>query len=598
MADNDWLNQYPVAEGDQSWLNDYPVAEQPPGEEFGPRTGETGRLSDPERDRAAWIEARRRDAIKQRGLLPGLSNFNERISEGMLFNIDRPMSGAMSWLSGDGYEYGKAVDAYADEMRDERMGIGGGATELVGGVLSPGAIVKGAGLAKTALISALEGAGGAVLEGENLATEGDQRTWTDRGVDAAVGGTVSGVLSGAGRAMVTDATTAPQSQRQLRREITNVLAGESVPDVETSGLRFRDALRQEQIDLRKSGSSAMREATRNDVTFTGRPDYTAVRTGPNAQMIPITPEGTPSAFALKSQVDALGDNMTLAQIDELRTQARGLRVNAANATDKAAVDDIVRSLDTHMRTNMSPASAAAGGADIVAQYNAGREQFERAARLGGTKGLRAVLSDDTIPGKSIADSLLDMNSSSKSKSPSKIIAVVRETLGEDSQTLAEARRGVLSKLLTGVPDSPAAQEKLLTTLNSNQQLIDDLFTEEQKHLLAKITVALEASKGSRAGDAAYVNATNIIGNVIRKMGPVGRAGGAALGAGLGTGSVGLGIGAGIGSLAADALSSVPARRAALAAGRFLGPGIEESATAWGRFAANPRGTLIDELGAQ
>jgi hypothetical protein len=159
----------------------------------------------------------------------------------------------------------------------------------------------------------------------------------DLAFDAAIGGVTAGVLGGAGHGMLNDAIDAPQSQRQLNKTVQRVLTEGNVPNTEKAALDFRDALRKEQGDLNKAGKSGMREATKSDVVFSGRPDYEAIRTKPDAQTIPITSEGTPSAFALKAQIDGLGDSMTLKQVDELRTQARGLRADAKTTTDKAAV---------------------------------------------------------------------------------------------------------------------------------------------------------------------------------------------------------------------------------------------------------------------
>ena len=552
-------------------------------------SGAKGYLSDPVLDAKAYAEAKKMDEISQEGYVG-------QVVDNATFNLSRPIQGAVSWVKGDGYDYGKAVDRYMDDFRSERTGPIGSVLGFGGSMMAPGAAVsKGVGAGKAALIYALSGGATSALEGENLATEGDQRTWADRAVDTGLGATISGLLGGAGRAMTTDAITAPQSNHQLNKAIQEVLGGETPPTVEQTGLNFRDALKTEQGDLKNAGKKAMREATKADVTFTGRPDYEAVRTRPDAQTIPLTPEGTPAAFALKQQVDALGDTMTLKQIDELRTQARGLRATAANDTDRGAIDDIVKSLDIHMDANLA-APDFAGDPKAVAQYKKGRADFETALKLESIKGLKAILKDDTIPGKAIADSLLDMNTSSKSKSPAKIISTIVETLGEGSKTLAAARQGVLAKMFNDIPDNPQAQEKLLKTLSENEILIGELFTPEQRQAIAKVQIALEATKGARKGDLSYSKNAGLISDLLGKFNTPAKRAGGILATGVFTGNPAHGAAAALGSLALDAATSVPARRAALAAGRAVGPLIEKASGAAGRYVANPRDAMIDELG--
>jgi hypothetical protein len=245
------------------------------------------------------------------------------------------------------------------------------------------------------------------------------------------------------------------------------------------------------------------------------------------------------------------------------------------------------------------AGTAVGDATALPRYKEGRAKFEAAAKLADTRGLKAILKDDSIPGMAIADSLLNIGTPSKSKNPAKIASVLVETLGEGSDALAKTRAGVLARMLNGVGDDPTAQTKLLTMLEENEQMIGDLFTPDQVSEIAKIRVALQSTKGARKSDAAYEKNASLISAITSKLNsPMKRAGVAAVGAGVLGGHPGYGMGAAALSLGADALTSAPAKRAMRATGRALGPAVEGTAQAVGRYAANPRDAMIDQLGGR
>lgn len=584
---------------------------QGPQEMFGPVTGETGKLSDPRQDQEAWIRAKELDAMKQRtSLTGGFGEGMDAMTEGFLMNLDRPLAGVISALSGNGYDMGKAVDAYADDFRAERLGGVGSALGVVGSVLSPSPAGK-----QKLLIEALQGGAQAGLEGQNLATEGDNRNIGDIAKDVAIGTGVTGALSGLGRAIKpAELIDTPKAQRELNSAIQKSLAGQGVPRVEESGTALRDALLKEQGALKTAGKEAMKKGVAGDFavmddagsSFMNEIDkaYGTISDAP----IAITAEGTPAASAFRDQIAleaGKGDNMSLAQIDELRVKARGLRTATANATDKKALDNLEKSLDKMVDTKVQ-SGAFVGDEAYNKAYREGRAKYEQAMKISDLPKVKQILKDGTIPGAAIADSLLSINTSTKSKAPAKLAAVLTETLGEGSESLDAVRKGVLATMFEGTTTDPAAQAKLLKTLERNENLIGELFTPDQVSELASIRVDLTNAQtaADKAAAAARVEgriksfltqAANTAGRVMKN--PAGT--GATTGMVTGSATAGMSVAGALATM--NVLASRPIRS-------FVSKGTEVGSKAAGRAAAqdetidqmvpNPRDMLINQLGAQ
>jgi hypothetical protein len=535
----------------------------------------------------------------------------DALGEGITFNIDRPMQGLYSALVGDGYQYGKAVDAYRDEARSQRIGGFGTAAEVAGSVLSPSPISKGNFL-RRALMEVLSGGGQAALEGQNLATEGDQRNVGDIAKDFTIGGAVSGALTGLGRLIKpAEVIDAPTSQRQVNETIGRVAGNQGAGRVETAGIDVRDALVREQGDLRRGGQQAMRDAVKGDFTVTGqgmgqdvRNIYQTVGDAP----IPITNEGTPTAAAFLSKIDetiAGGDTLSLAQIDQLRIQQRGLRASAANPTDAKAIDNLGRTLDRLVDQKVA-GGAFQGDAAYNEAYRNGRTMYEKAMQINDMPAVRRILKDPTIPGAAIADTLLSINTSTKSKAPAKLVSVLTETLGEGSESLENVRRGVIATMFENAGTDPTAQSKLLQTLERNETLIGELFTPDQVSDLAEVRVALSnaiANSGNAQAAAAaerrikqlLTKAVQGAGTMVRNPVKTGAT------AGVASGSVGTGLTvAGLLSIL-NVAASRPTRSAVAATAELgakpLGRSAAQNETI-NTMVPNPRDALIDQLGAQ
>lgn len=577
---------------------------------IGPVTGETGKLSDPRQDQEAWIRAKGQDGLAQARLTGRFGETIDAATEGFFMNADRPLAGAISAISGNGYDMGKAVDAYADDMRAERLGGVGTAAGIVGSVLSPSPAGK-----QKLLIEALQGGAQAGIEGQNLATEGDNRNIGDIVKDVAIGTGVTGALSGVGRALKpAELIDTPKAQRELNAAIQKTLADQDIGRVETSGLALRDALVKEQGALKAAGKDAMKKGVAGDFavlddagsSFMNDVDkaYGAISDAP----IAINAQATPAASAFRDQIaieSGKGGPMSLAQIDALRVKARGLRTSAANATDKKALDNLEKSIDQMVNTKVQ-AGAFVGDEAYNKSYREGRAKYEQAMKISDLPKVRQILKDDTIPGAAIADSLLSINSSSKSKSPAKLAAVITETLGEGSESLDAVRKGTLATMFEGADASPEAQARLLKTLERNETLIGELFTPDQVSELASIRADLTnaATAKDSAAAAAKVEsriksfltqAANTAGRVLKN--PVGT--GASTGMVTGSAATGMSVAGAITAL--NMAASRPARAAVSAV-------TDVGAKTAGRQAAqskeidaaipNPRDVLINQLGAQ
>lgn len=569
-------------------------------------TGEKGFLSDPIRDRQAWRQGQRIDEINKNRLTGRFGDTMDTVAEGFTMNVDRPLSGLISALMGDGYDFGKAADAYADEARDARLGGVGTAAELVGSVLTPSPTGK----AKL-LIEALQGGVQAGIEGENLSTEGQNRTMTDRAIDVGIGTGVTGALSGLGRAIKPgEIIDTPKIQTEINEAIRKALVEQKVDRVEPAGLALREALVKEQGALKAEGKSAMANAVKGDFTVVPTAANSVMNSIDNAYNnlssapIPITPQGTPAAAAFKDQIAmevGKGNDLTIGQIDALRVKARGLRTSAANATDKKALNDLEKSLDKMVDEKITSGEYF-GSKDYNEAYRAGRSKYEAAMKISDLPKVKQILKDETIPGAAIADSLLSINTSSKAKSPAKLAAVITKTLGEGSESLDAVRKGVLATMFEGADASPETQARLLKTLERNETLVGELFTPDQVSELASIRVDLSNAANAKdkiaAGKAAEKRIQSFLSTMMQGMAKAtaspGKAG-AVTAVASGSASAGMGIAGLLGTMKIAASRPVRAATAATA---------ETLAKPMGRDASQnenidqsiPRDLIIRQLG--
>ena len=582
---------------------------QGPPEVFGPVTGETGLLSDPRLDQQAWIKAKAQDALaRELSLTGGFGEGLDKMAEGIIMNADRPLSGVISAIKGDGYDFGKAVNAYGDQMRDERLGGVGTALGLAGSVLTPSPAGK-----QKLLIEALQGGVQSGIEGENLSTEGQNRTMGDRLTDVAVGAGVTGALGGLGRAIrPAELIDTPKAQQTLNKAIQETLAGQGVTRVEDSGTALRDALLREQGALKKEGKDAMRRGVAGDFAVTDNPGSSFMKEVDQAYStigdapIPITPQGTPAASAFRDQIAleaGKGDSMTMAQLDALRVKARGLKSTVANKTDETALNNLEKSIDKMVDAKVASGEYV-GSEDYRKAYQEGRSKYEKAMKISDLPKVRQILKDETIPGAAIADSLLSINTSSKSKAPAKLAAVITETLGEGSESLDAVRKGVLSTMFEGADVSPEAQARVLKTLERNENLIGELFTPDQVSELASIradlTNAASAKDSASARAAAEKRIGRFLTTIVEEGGKLtaspGKAGAVAAVAS-GSGATGLGVAGILGAMKIAASRPVRSGLSTVAEAGAKTAGRQASQNE-SIDAAIPRDALINALGAQ
>lgn len=106
------------------WLmaNTLPVEPEAP-----PRPpGQEGKhLKDPERDQQALLEAQRLNKVMGDGPM-------ERFKRSASLGLSGPIQGAVSAVKGDGYQYGRAVDAHRGDLLAEGSGPMGTAADVLG----------------------------------------------------------------------------------------------------------------------------------------------------------------------------------------------------------------------------------------------------------------------------------------------------------------------------------------------------------------------------------------------------------------------------------------------------------------------------------
>lgn len=465
-------------------------------------SGAKGYLSDPEADQKAYEEAKKRFEVMK----PGLGS---RFQDAATLNIGRPMQGLASALRGDGYEYGKAVDKYFDEMRDaQNPGMLGTATDIAGSIATP-VPIKGGGV--RAAIG--ESAAAAAIEDRAKSVETDERGLMDDATSAVIGGTIGGAMQGLGGAIMPKRPAQVVSEKDLKNAEFDEVLGAARKDLGASGSRegagnkFQETLRREQGELYESGADAMRRATESGTEFTNRPgarlqyftrmDYGKNRAADGGQAIPISPEGTPAAHAFQQSIDEFAtkspDKLTLADIDKLRVKARGLRSNAANKTDRSALDDLEQSLDNFVAQSVSTGQLAGDPADseaFIKAYQSGRGKVREALSIGDSAKLKKILNDDTLPGTVVADELMNVGTKSGKANAAKSAKTIRQALGEESESLAALRSGLIVDIFSG--DDPAKiQKRAMKFINENPEMISELFTEDQSQKLFEIARAIE-----------------------------------------------------------------------------------------------------------
>ena len=169
------------------------VVEDTAGSALTPRGKEVvdlkGYLEDPEQDQAAYDKARQMaDFVK-----PGAM---ERFKRAGIMGLSGPMQGLYSALTGEGYEFGTAVDRYYGDIVAENSGEMGDLAEAAGSVLTP---VGPAGKMARGVRGAAEAAGvGAGLSALNTGTD-PEASMGDVGRSALIGGLLSGGASTLGR---------------------------------------------------------------------------------------------------------------------------------------------------------------------------------------------------------------------------------------------------------------------------------------------------------------------------------------------------------------------------------------------------------------
>lgn len=502
-------------------------------------SGPQGYLDDPELDRKAFQAAQDKDKQSP-------ADWDDLMSSRILYGADRPIQGAISYMKGDGYDYGKAVDKYYDDIAEDRSGGYGKAAEVAGSLLAPGPGGK-LSVAKLALTSGL----GALGEGQADSVEGDHRSLKDGAVDFGVGGAFGGLIGGLGKgiswlrgdpediAKAGKNKTITQAVDKARTDV-----GAEGASKEAIGNQFRDTFKAERDAAYEVGREKLVKSTEGDLAATdnaagrlqyfSRTEYPNVRRGIGKQPIPISPEGTPAAAKFQAAIDEVGnaaaDNLSLKDLDQLRVKGQGLRATAQTAADRAAVDDLNKTLDGFIDKSIDEGKFV-GDASWKDVYREGRAKIESVLSLGDNKALGQVLDDSSIPGSAIADTLMTLHGSkTQLKSGAKAIDSIIDVLGDDSESLNKIRAGVLSTLLSD-GDPTKVYDNLSKFLPHNQELMGKLFTPDQMSVLAHLTASLEnvTVPGSTAASEAAKGLVQkgVEGLIKQAISPAGMAGMAA-----------------------------------------------------------------------
>lgn len=168
-----------------------------------------GYLEDPAEDQRAYDKAK----VMYDAVQPGSMELFQRAG---ILGLARPIQGLYSALTGDGYEFGTALDRYYEDMIRSNSGEMGDVASTVGSVLTP---VGPAGKMATGLRGIAEAAGvGAGLSGVQSATEEDA-TAGSVARDALIGGLLSGGGAQLGRVASPSAPLPPRESQSLIRKM-------------------------------------------------------------------------------------------------------------------------------------------------------------------------------------------------------------------------------------------------------------------------------------------------------------------------------------------------------------------------------------------
>ncbi len=586
------------------------------------KSGAKGYLKDSARDAEAYEDAKRRFEGSKK-VSPFGSSTLARFGDNMSFNLSRPISGLVSYATGDGYEYGKAVDRYIDDFESADSGIAGSAAEVAGSLASPGP-------GKLGFLGTVgTGAVMSAAEQRALSTEGDEYDLSDDASSAVLGGTVSGVVKKVGDFIMPPKKQTTIDAKAMKGKSIGEIAKTARTDLEVSGLRetaadeFKEAIvkdysrlydggREKIITAKQSGAGVVQtdaassdfieEVTGKAVDTTFEPSailtrsldtlYGTRRNEAGKEAIKISQMGTPSAYRYAERIREFAQTrrkeITIKDIDNLRTEARGL--SPTNSTDAAAIADLNQMLDDFLDTGLM-LDAFKGDAGMVSMYRKGRREIALAMELGETPGLKKALENNTLPGSVLADEIMTLSSKGGKEKAAQAVQSIRDTVGEESDSMARLRAGFLVDLLQ--PDSPEKMHKRISDfVHENPALIQHLFNPDQSQKLMELAVGLENIKDTRYMDPALnsdifgaliasVTGSSKVGQILAAQTNARR--GAAAGVGLGsiTGSgapVGAITGAAAG-LALDMLAKTPVRVA-------VGASMQHGAFAAGRSAAD------------
>ena len=497
----------------------------------GTRTVSTKGNLTPEQDQRAREKAQRIiDYTINNGFLLGDSEIGKRLrstdrvmQDSISAGVGQKISGLLNSeaLGGEGREFGEAVDQYVMEYARENA-YAPGLTSFLGSILtpSPTSKVQGAkglisGIGEAAVMSGAEEANRQLPSEANL---------EDVGKATGIGGVTAGVLAGGGR--VLEGTGAPSgvgrqlSQQELRgkniKQAAEIARGDlnigQTPSMK--GNEFADTLRSEADNLEKRGKDLINEATskgneldraaskataagsgqpamRLQYTLRG-PEYQNLRKVKGGDTIPITKEGTPSAFELRSKVDELatsaGDTMSIKDVDVLRTQIRGLRSRAANATDEAALNDMEEVLEASIQ-RMVDEGYLVGDPNSWSLYKEGRKLISDRKNLTDSTRLNNILKDESIPGSSIANEFFKLQTPAQRKRAAKAIADVAKSLGKGSESYASLQAGMLTELFSST--DPKVLLRNMKLFEEDPELISQLFSPQVSNKLTELAVSLE-----------------------------------------------------------------------------------------------------------
>ena len=509
-----------------------PVMQRRPRGSLSPRDDLDARLEGEER-------ARLRGEAQVGKNVPILRNITGMIQgpgaalmqDSMSFGLGQKLSGLMESevFGGRGREYGEAAHQYyLDALRGEAAAPA--VSEFAGAMLTPSPFQKAGALATIG--EAVVGAG--VEEAaRQLPSEANIK---DVATTGATAGGIAGGLFGFGRLISAGTRQAADGGSELTQNaLRGKKIGEAADIARTDlnvrktpaivGSEFGDNVRGEFGDLARSGKDKINRANEGDFSIQagtegrvqvdpntgqrlvvtdirpGRSFQKAVGDGPNSAYnrirtaqdldpIPISPEGTPAAYRLREIIDetAENDTFTLRDIDQLRTKIRGLRSTAINATDRGAVDDMEAALEETIE-GLVASGKFRGDISDWSLYKQGRKELGKVLEAKDSTALKKLLNDETIPGSTIADTFMRIDTPAKRAKASRMISDVSKTLGEDSEALTSLRAGMLSKIFES--DDPRVLYKNLKVFQDDPELISNIFDPATANKLTELAISMD-----------------------------------------------------------------------------------------------------------